>query len=283
MNASVMKRLNQVLLVLMVAVMLDTCMTAVRSSPRSFDVAAGEETIVSGKLDGAIYPSPIKGDIFSENRITDPVMLAGILRVEPAVSSAFSVRLLERNGRIWRAALLVHPDAQVDDYPLYVLQPNEQPGPQSLYTLHVFPDTAARDRAAPSYSMRFLGVAPWWLGLALIPVVVAMLAASWRTSRSQERQLRRQGIGVIYKLARQKAHWEIIAGLGTADGIRLGDRVFLMTRDLRKIADVCIDSIHLDHLTAEVGLDVPVTPDCYVSRLEETAAAPGTEESDGGS
>lgn len=282
MNASVMRRLNQGLLLLMLAVMLDTCVTAVRSSSRAFSVVVGQETVISGKLDGAIYPSPVKGDIFSENRIKDPVLLAGLLRVVPAYSPVISVRFLERNGRIWRAVLRAHPDAQPGDYPLDVLQPNEQPGSQGPYTVHIFPDIAAKDRAAPSYSMRFLGIPPWWIGLGLVPVVAAMLAASWRASRSEERRLRNLGIGVIYKLARKKDHWELIAGLGTVDGIRLGDRVLLTGRDMRPITDVRIDSVHPDHLTAELALAVPVTPDCYVLRQEAPPPAPGIGESDGG-
>ncbi|MFH1984250.1 MAG: hypothetical protein ABIL58_20605 [Pseudomonadota bacterium] len=283
MNPSVVRRLNPLLLLLMLAVMLDTCVSAVRSSPRAFRVVAGQETVISGKLDGAVFPSPVKGNIFSENKIKDPVLLAGLLRAEPTVSPLFSVRFLERNGRIWRAVLRAHPDAQPGDYALYVLQPNEQPESQPIYTVHIFPDTAAKDRAAPSFSMRFLGIPPWWIGLGLVPVVAAMLAASWQATRSEERRLRRLGIGAIYKLARKKDRWEMIAGLGTADGIGPGERVALLSRDFQPITDFCIDSVHPVHFTAELGLAVPVTPNCYVSRLGgERPPASGTGESDGG-
>jgi hypothetical protein len=272
-----MKRLNQALLLLMLVSMVDTCVSSARTSPRVFPVIAGEAVPISGKLVGQILPSPTGGSLFSENRVSDAAVLAKILRVvSPA--SAFDIRLVERNGRLWRAILQVYPGTREGDYPIHVLQTGEQPGDENRYLVQVFANAAAKRHASPSILMRYLGMSPWWVGLALVPLVSAMLACSWRSSRSDEHRLRRKGIGVIYQLARRRDHWELIAGLGSGDGVRLGDRVFLLGQDLKPITDIRVESVHAHHLTGAVGLEVPVTPSCYVTCQVEGAVERGVEE-----
>lgn len=260
-----MKRLQQALLLLMVATMVDTCVSAARSDPRRFALVAGETLPVSGKLDGVVAPAPAGGGLFSGNRITDPGLLAVLLQAVPS-SSWIAIRFLERNGRLWRAALSAHPDAPPGDYPIHVLQPGEVPAPGNRYTVTIHPDADARDRAAASLTMRCLGVAPWWIGLMLVPAVAALLAASWRRTRSEERRLRRQGFGAIYKLARRKDHWELAAGLGADDGITEGEEIRLLTRDFQPLASIRAHRVRKDHLYARIDLSVPVTPHCYVRR-----------------
>jgi hypothetical protein len=262
------KRLNQALLVLTAAVMLDTCVFSLRTSPRVFRVAAGKTIPISGQLDGRIAPSPTPGSIFGGNRISDPAVLNRLLVVEP-LRPELGIQFVERNGRIWRARLQVQPGAREGVYPIHVLQAGEPPGENNLYRVQVFADAAAKRRADPSFSGRYLGIAPWWVALTLVPPILAMLVLSWRTSRRREQHLLRRGIGVIYKLARRKDHWELIAGLGTADGIQVGDHVWLLSRDLDPVAAIRVDHAGPRHLTATIDLEVPASPDGHVCRMAD--------------
>lgn len=262
------KRLNQALLLVTVAAMLDTCALSLRSSPRVFRVVAGRTVPVSGKLEGRLAPSPTPGSIFGGNRISDPAVLNRLLMAEP-LRPELGIEFIERNGRIWRGRLHARPGAREGDYAIHVLQAGEKPGGENLYRVQVFADAAAKQRADPSFSGRYLGIAPWWVALALVPPVLAMLALSWRNSRRREQRLHRRGIGVIYKLARRKDHWELMAGLGTEDGIRAGDQVWLLSRDLQPVAAIRVDQAGPRHLTATIDLEVPATPDGHVGRMAD--------------
>ena len=89
--------------------------------------------------------------------------------------------------------------------------------------------------------------------------------------------MRGQGFGVIYKLARRKDGWELTAGLGTADGVKAGEQVVLLSRDLAPVAATRVLSVHPDYLTAKVGLEVAVKPDGYVVRNDpERSSSSGT-------
>jgi hypothetical protein len=265
MNAGLLKRASQGLLLLMAVAMIDTCTSAVRTPMRVFPIVAGQAAPISGKLDGRVLPPPGGGSLFSGNRVSAPDQLARVLRVASS-SPDLDIRLIERNGRLWRAMLRVYPGTREGDYPIHVFQAGEAPGEENRYSVRVFQSTAARNRAAPSLMVRWLGVAPWWILIGLVPFVAGMLTASWRASRREEDRLRSRGIGVIYKLARTKNHWELVAGLGSEDGVERGARVLLVSRDLRPIADLRVDALHPRHLTAEVGLEVPVTPHCFVTQ-----------------
>lgn len=261
------RHLNQALLLLMAAAMLDTCVAAARNPSHRFAAVSGEETPVSGKLAAAVTPPLENGTLFAENRITDPVQLAWLLRVEP-VTPGIDFRFVERNGRMWRAVLRVGPGVGQGEYHLHVLQPGETPNEKNRYRLVVYPDAAAKRGAAPSYLLRCLGVQPWWVALGLMPAAAAVLARSWRNTRRAETYLRATGFGVIYKLARRKDGWELIAGLGTVDGVRAGEEILLLSRERTPLATLRVLSAAADHLTAEVRLDVAVKPDCYVARID---------------
>jgi len=81
------------------------------------------------------------------------------------------------------------------------------------------------------------------------------------------------GMGTIYKLARRKDHWEVVGGLGQADGLRGGDPVVLLGPDHAVLAETTIHSVKTDYFTAYVDLAVPVTPDCLVARRTAAPAS----------
>jgi hypothetical protein len=266
------KRIYPLLLVLILAAMLDTCVAAYRTPKRLFAAVAGEETAISGQLEGQVVPSGAGGTIFSENKVTRPALLKTLLRVAPE-HRGLAIRFVERNGRLWRAVLTVQSGVAEGDYAFQVLQPSEVGLNEPTYTVRVFGSAEARQASDPSYTVRLTGIEPWWLILAAFPPLVILMARSWQTSRAEERRLRRIGIGTIYKLARRKDHWELVGGLGHADGLRGGDPVDLLRPDHAVLAETTVHSVKTDYFTAYVDLAVPVTPDCLVARRSAAPAS----------
>jgi hypothetical protein len=259
------KRIFPIFLVLILAAMLDTCVASFRTPKRLFPAVSGEELAISGQLEGQVVPSGAGGDMFSENKVTHPALLETLLRVSPE-HRGLAIRFVERNGRLWRAILTVQSGVAVGDYAFQVLQPNEVGLEEPTYTIRVFASSAARRASDPSYTVRLTGIEPWWLILAVFPPLAILMAKSWRTSRAEERRLRSLGIGTIYKLARGKDHWELVGGLGHADGLRGGDPVYLLSPNHAVLAEATVHSVKTDHFTAYVDLAVPVTPECLVAR-----------------
>jgi len=259
------KRIYPILLVLILAAMLDTCISSFRAPKHFFQAVAGQEMAISGQLEGQVVPSGAGGNMFSENKVTQPALLAVLLRVSPE-HRGLAIRFVERNGRLWRAVMTVQEGIAEGDYAFQVLQPNEVGLEQPTYTVRVFASAAARRASDPSYTVRLTGIKPWWLILAAFPPLAILMARSWRTSQAEERRLRSIGIGTIYKLARRKDHWELVGGLGQSDGLRGGDPVYLLKPDHALLAETTVHSVKTDHFTAFVDLAVPVTPECLVAR-----------------
>ena len=259
------KRLYPILLVLILAAMLDTCVASFRTPKRFFAAVAGKEMAISGELEGQVVPSGMGGTVFEENKITNPAVLKTLLSVSPE-HQGLAIRFVERNGRMWRAILTVQSEVAKGDYTFQVLQPNEIGLEEPTYTIRVFASAAARQASDPSYTVRLTGIEPWWFILAALPPLAILMARSWQTSRAEERRLRGMGIGTIYKLARRKDQWELVGGLGYADGLRQGDPVRLMKPNHTVLAEATVHSIKTDYFTTYVDLAVPVTPDCLVAR-----------------
>ena len=259
------KRIYPILLGLILAAMLDTCVAAYRTPKRLFPAVAGEEMAISGQLEGQVVPTGAGGDMFSENKVTKAALLEILLRAVPA-HRGLDIRFVERNGRLWRAVLTVGEGVAEGDYEFQVLQPDEVGLEEPPYTVRVFASAADRQASDPSYTVRLLGIEPWWLILAVLPPLAILMAVSWRASRAEERRLRRMGIGTIYKLAKRKDHWELAGGLGGADGLRSGDAIYLLRPDHAVLAQTVARSVKTDYFTACVDLTVPVTPDCLVAR-----------------
>ena len=266
------KRLYPILMVLILAAMLDTCVASFRAPKHLFAAVAGEEMAISGELEGQVAPSGVGGTVFDENKITDPALLKTLLRVSPE-HRGLAIRFVERNGRLWRALLTVQPGVAVGDYAFQVLQPDEVGLDEPTYTIRVFASAAARQASDPSYTVRLTGIEPWWLILAVLPPLAILMARSWQTSRAEERRLRSMGIGTIYKLARHKDQWELVGGLGYADGLRKGDPVCLLRPNHALLAEATVLSVKTDYFTAYVDLAVPVKPDCLVARRAAVSAS----------
>jgi hypothetical protein len=259
------KNIYPILLLLILAAMLDTCTAAYRGPKRQFAAVAGAQMTISGQLEGKVAPTGKSGDMFSENKVTDPALLQTLLHAAPA-HREFDIRFVERNGRLWRAVLTVRQGAAEGDYPFRVLQPEDDESEAPPYNVRIFKSAAARRASDPSFTVRLVGIEPWWLILAAFPPLAILMGMSWRNSRIEERRLRQLGIGTIYKLARRKDHWELVGGLGRDDGLQGGDPVYLLRPDRELLAQTAVDSVKADHFTARVELTVPVTPDCLVAR-----------------
>lgn len=176
-----------------------------------------------------------------------------------------SIHFLELRGRVWRGELYVAADTPpgrhtVQVYPRENLAPANPKDEPSLVQVQVFATPAALRASHTSLSERFLGVGPWWVVMAVIPLAGLLLAYTFRQGGAHEAALRAKGLAPIYKLARNKDHWELIFGLGSDDGVREGE--VLELRDSRERLVGTVTAARVKGATAEarLSLDADVSP-----------------------
>lgn len=176
------------------------------------------------------------------------------------------LRFLELKGRMWRAELMVPANAGQGDFQLVVHQKDVPTTPATpRFTIRVFSNASAMKADAPTFSERHLGVRPLWLVIGLIPLGLLMLWLVYRQNDREERLLLQQGVGAIFKMAKHKDHWEVVFGLGSNHGVRAGQELLLLDRQLQIRGSIVAEQVNTDTSASTVPLDSAIRPDYLVA------------------
>lgn len=168
---------------------------------------------------------------------------------------------LECKGRIWRGRLEVDPEAAEGDYSLTVFPKRTLPDQDTpVYKVRIFRDNDRYRASFKSFSRKHFGVAPWWISIGTLPLVLLCLALSHHFSGKTEALLVRHGIGPIYKLVRRKNAWEITFGLGENHGIKLGDRLLLLDEKMESAGEIIVTAVGAEESQASVDLSQKIAP-----------------------
>jgi hypothetical protein len=170
-------------------------------------------------------------------------------------------------GRVWRGALRVSEDARAGENTLLVWPRGEDPVPaDASLAVRIFSTPEDLRRSYASFSMRYLGFTPWWLLAGILPLAAAGMVRVFLVSGRDDVRMQDQGAGPIYKLARRKTEWEIVFGLGRRHGVVEGERMLILDPSLQPLGEVTAFKVGSEAAQAVVGLDVPITPDCFVAK-----------------
>ena len=232
----------------------------------SFKAVAGTRELISGKLMGSVKPYTPKNAILG-NQVDDPALLEEILVCEPP-NPVFHIRFLELKGRIWRAELLSDSGGAPGDYPIRIYQRSVGPDPDMpLVHVRIFSDAQALRASQASIFRRYLGMAPWAVAVALLPVVALLFYRTLKAGQGSVSALQAQGVGPIYKMAYRKTGWEIIYGLGSAHGVCPGDRLDLLDARKRPVGhQIVATRVGTESAEALVAPTVPLRPGWLVAR-----------------
>jgi len=267
----VKQSLTFVILLVILASMIDTFVAAILDLPDVLKVVAGEKAAINGKLPASFRPveGPPRG-VFVANRIKDPALLAKILAYTPH-HNAFTIRFVELRGRLWRAELITDAGAHAGDYPVQVYQAGaQQPIQGPAYRVQLFADKDAYRRSLASYFQKWLGIDPWWVAILLVPVVVFAFAREWKRSDAEEIALQQKGIGPIYKLTQGKDGWQIVFGLGSAHGVRPGDRLQVLDDRRRPTGlELTAEAVGRQSAQARLDLGADIRPDYLIGRRSD--------------
>ncbi|MDD4952611.1 MAG: hypothetical protein PHV85_08685 [Desulfovibrionaceae bacterium] len=168
-----------------------------------------------------------------------------------------NVRFLEVKGRFWRGLLEVPRDAKPGDYSLTVFLTGMSFAGEPRYTVKVYSDENAYKAQFRSYTERRFGFRPIWIAVAALFLLVYCLYASYRRSERRLSVLQSEGVGPIYKLAkpRKATQWEVLFGLGARHGVKQGDRLVLLDRNMNVVGEITASKVEDEASWALVDLD----------------------------
>jgi hypothetical protein len=267
-------RLSLLLFALFLAGMADTALYLIFDSKSdAVRTLAGERHALVGKLPEAVANVNILPRDSDANKEAERIaLLNGKVLDQRCDAAGIAVRFLELRGRIWRGVLTVSEAVQPGRYALTVFPrerlrsdpPSQEP---STVMVTVFADPKARRHSYTALSERYLGVGPWWVVMAIIPLVGLLLLQNFRQSAREDAALQAKGLGTIYKLARNQDHWELLFGLGSRHGVREGESLALLDRAGRQVGLVTARRVGPDSTWGRAGLDAAVEPSHRVSKL----------------
>ncbi len=255
-----------VVFALMGAAMLDTCVLS-WSTPRDhFRMIAGKKENVSGKLARPVDPALLKTTFTHEGGRLPEDLSERVLDYDPRYPG-LKLRFLSIEGRLWRGELEAHPDVQEGDYPIRIFRAGEKPDDTAArFHLRVFSDEKSYRNSFWSLSKRLVGLEPWWIALMLLPVSLFCLYRVMRHTTEVDAALMAEGIAPIYKLARQKTHWEVLFGLGSVHGVQKGDRLTILGPDRKTLGAIEAEEVGPESSTGHLSLDAEITPDCRIRK-----------------
>jgi hypothetical protein len=207
---------------------------------------------------------PINGELTVS--VSGPEALAFI-----SDSDRIAITFLEARGRLWRGTMAVDRAIQPGDYALRVVvtdyrDPEKEKNIRP-FRVQVFSDRKQLLAGYPSPTMRFTGVAPLWMALACLPLVVGALAGSYYLSTQQEKRLKTAGIVPIVRMARKKGEWEVFFPLGSRHGVSSSDEFQLLSETFHPMGRIAVQRVEPDESMALVPLTEKISPACWIARI----------------
>ncbi len=275
MNKTALSTISKVLFALFLFSIADTILYMaldargpIRALPDSRLYVVGETT------------QPFEGAPVIPEESDDPEKAAERLRIiNEALTYSSDIKDLRLEfhtlkGKMWQGLLIVPQDAPPGAYVITVSRAGaplippvdaviEEPAP---LTVKVFAN--ARQYHADFWSLteRYLGVGPWWITIAIIPMAAVILYLVYREGDREDERLRRKGFGPIYKLAKRKGGWDIIFGLGSRQGVAEGEVLSVVDLEGYEVAELVAANVGPDAAKAFLTTDRRLRQDYLVTR-----------------
>ncbi|NJB68056.1 hypothetical protein GGQ74_001729 [Desulfobaculum xiamenense] len=262
--ADLCQKLTLVMCSLVLLGALDGMQAGFRTDKTMFCVVRGEETLVSGDL--YIPPGEQGVRVHAEAENSAPgTNLDGYIRYS-TTAPGLSMHFIEIKGRLWRGLLRVSDSAALGDARLDVFLrgcPPEELAP--YHTVRIVPDRAALAASQLSLFRRIFGVEPWWVMLGAMPLAALCGLAVFREKGREMNRLLANGVAPIYKLARRGDHWEVVFGLGTNHGVREGDTLAILDRNLAPVGSLTAHTVQNEISHANVDMRTKIAPSFFVA------------------
>ncbi|MBL7180308.1 MAG: hypothetical protein ISS65_08895 [Desulfobacterales bacterium] len=259
------RKFTLLVLILLVLSIIDTMIMAVTGSKYTFKAVAGKTAYISGKLAEPVDENLVKRYAHLSGKENNRTPYDQIITYTPQYDF-LRLRFLEAKGRLWRGILESTETAPQGDYVVAIFQ--KALGPEEKapkFTIRLFQNEQAYRKSFFSFAERYLGLAPFWVTLVLLPLVLYCIFITMRDAGKELSDLQAKGIGPIYKLVKGKTDWEVIFGLGSRHGVHRGDHLVVLNKHREPVGKIIATEVGPESTNATYPLGNPIAPDYFIA------------------
>jgi len=229
--------------VMLFLALLDGCVAKFREPLNVFEALQGAALNIDGPLPKRIEDT---GGLFYQST-SDRVTVSF-----DAIQTGYMF-----GGNMWIGRIHVDSQAPPGTYDVRVFLQGEPPDkPLSVYRVNVHSDYASLQRTYRSVVQRYVDISPWWVALACVPLIGAVMGTVYLISQRIERLLAREGKAEVYRVARSEAGYELAFGLGTRHGLSQGSPLTLLTDKGVRAGEVRVHTVFESDATALTDLEL---------------------------
>ncbi len=132
------------------------------------------------------------------------------------------------------------------------------------YKIGVYKDISAYQTHLRSYIRRHWGIAPWWVFIGMLPVLVSLFVLVYYLSGRKASLMAPLGRTEIYRLKASGENLLIFFALGSKHGVKQDDIVSVYSPDGTKIGTVKVKEVFPDFSIATAPRWQKIKPDCEI-------------------
>jgi len=167
----------------------------------------------------------------------------------------------------WGGTLKINPLVKPGNHTLSVRCEAEIPEKRiTEYKICVYKDISTYKSHLRSYIRRHWGIAPWWVFIGMLPVLVSLFVLVYHLSGRKASLMTASGRTQIYRLKASGENWLIFFALGSDHDVKQDDIVSVYSPDGTKIGTVKVKEVFSDFSIATAPRWQKIKPD-YEIRL----------------
>lgn len=132
------------------------------------------------------------------------------------------------------------------------------------YKIRVYKDISTYKSHLRSYIRRHWGIAPWWVFIGMLPVLVSLFVLVYYLSGRKGSLMAVSGRTEIYRLKASGENWLIFFAFGSEHGVKQDDIVSVYSPDGTKIGTVKVKEVFPDFSIAVAPRWQKIKPDCEI-------------------
>ena len=157
----------------------------------------------------------------------------------------------------WRGRLRVSSDLPPGKYTLAIYFRDDPTKGGMVFRVVVHPDAAGLTRSDYSLLRSRLGISPFGVAAACVPLLLLAFGAVFYLSSSLEKEMEAQGLGEIFRVVRREGVMEVAFGLGREHGVSPGARLTVLNTARQPVGQVRVDlAFALTEFTGLLGFAI---------------------------
>ena len=224
---------------------LDSCQAKFRQPINVLNVLPGTTKTISGTLNE------------QAKDVKDLTYISSSDLIQLVITDMYSGFWFGNPG--WNGLLKISPDIKPGQYTLKVVPKRNVSQKQPfVFYITVHQDSMSLRKTFKSMIMRSSGFSPWRVIAFLFPLTILSFGTVYLLSRKIESLMEKGGNAEVFWIRAGNVGYEIAFGLGTRQGVKLGDHLSLFNEKGEPVGTVEVQKVSKTNSVAIAGFDCPV-------------------------